>query len=239
MTSAGSGPARWSPWLILGAVGAGFFGVVAALMVVGADPGTAELFTVVVPAQLAAQMIFVVVVSRSLGSGSLSADFALTPAPRVISAFFLGVGAQVGFLIANAAVVELLHSDGVAQGIVEETEDAASTWLILVVVLAIGLAAPFVEELMFRGMMLRPLLDRHPDRFAIVLTASMFAAAHIFDVDLAEPFSWVVIGELFVLGIVLGRLAVLDRSLARPIAMHMGFNTLPLVLLYVGALLEP
>lgn len=86
--------------------------------------------------------------------------------------------------------------------------------------------APFLEELMFRGILLpwlRRLLGPWP---AIVLSSFLFAIAH-FD-------AWPAPIALFVLAIFLGYLAHRTTSLIGPVVLHATFNTANMALLIVA-----
>jgi membrane protease YdiL (CAAX protease family) len=93
-------------------------------------------------------------------------------------------------------------------------------WLVgLVVVVVIG--APFVEELMYRGLLQGAALRRLHDAVAVVLVAAFFALIH---------FRWVELPGLFVFGLILGTCALRTRRLGMGIAAHMAFNATGLLL---------
>ena len=93
-------------------------------------------------------------------------------------------------------------------------------WLVgLVAVVVIG--APFVEELMYRGLLQRAALRRLNDTFAVVVVAAFFALIH---------FRWVELPGLFVFGLVLGICALRTGRLGMGIAAHMAFNATGLLL---------
>ena len=85
--------------------------------------------------------------------------------------------------------------------------------LALVVVLVVG--APLVEELFFRGLVLRSLLARTPAPVAIVVSAVLFGLAHFEAVQFAG---------LALFGAVLGALAWRTGRLAPSMAAHAAFN---------------
>ncbi len=90
-----------------------------------------------------------------------------------------------------------------------------------------GLIAPFCEELLFRGLLLRSLARRVPALWAIALSALAFAAAHpLFDPSLG---SLAVVPALFALGAVSGVVALRTGELSRSILLHVGFNLLTTV----------
>ena len=79
----------------------------------------------------------------------------------------------------------------------------------------VALAAPFVEELAFRGVIL-PVLSRRMGMWgAILVSAAVYAAFH---------FSAWMFAPTMVLGIALGWLAITRRSLVPAIALHVLYN---------------
>jgi uncharacterized protein len=97
---------------------------------------------------------------------------------------------------------------------------AHSGWLVgLVVVVVIG--APFVEELMYRGLLQGAAMRRLNDAVAVVVVAAFFALIH---------FRWVEFPGLFVFGLVLGVCALRTGRLGMSIAAHMAFNATGLLL---------
>lgn len=91
-----------------------------------------------------------------------------------------------------------------------------STTQLLYAFLWVGVAAPFIEELFFRGT-LQPLLYRHTGRFgAVIITALLFMAAHLGAHDILL---------LFVLGAGFGTIACLAGSVWPAVAAHTAWNT--------------
>jgi membrane protease YdiL (CAAX protease family) len=89
----------------------------------------------------------------------------------------------------------------------------SSSLVALVILLAV--AAPVVEELFFRGLLLRGLLNRMPAPAAIAVSAVLFGLAH---------FEWVQLAGLAAFGVLLGILAWRTKRLAPSISAHMAFN---------------
>lgn len=93
-------------------------------------------------------------------------------------------------------------------------------WLVgLVAVVVIG--APFVEELMYRGLLQRAAVRRLNDAVAVVVVAAFFALIH---------FRWVELPGLFVFGLILGACTLRTGRLGMGIAAHMAFNATGLLL---------
>ena len=85
--------------------------------------------------------------------------------------------------------------------------------ILLVALLAVG--APLVEELFFRGLLMRSLQTRMPTAPAILVSSILFALAHF---ELAE------LAGLALFGVVLGVLAWWTGRLGPSISAHMAFN---------------
>jgi len=81
-----------------------------------------------------------------------------------------------------------------------------------------AVAAPLIEETLFRGVLLYAFLGRYSRRTALVASASLFALYHM------NP--WQMPGA-FIIGIVLGSWVILARSLAPCIIGHAVLNLVP------------
>jgi len=88
----------------------------------------------------------------------------------------------------------------------------------------ISICAPVFEELLFRGVVLTTLSQKRPLWQAILLSAALFAIAHLNLADLLP---------LTVLGVVLGTVYSHSRNLLAPIALHSLWNTGSFVALLV------
>jgi uncharacterized protein len=98
--------------------------------------------------------------------------------------------------------------------------------VVLFAVLAIG--APVVEELYFRGLVLRGMTARYRPAVAVVATALLFALAHFEAIQFAG---------LAAFGVVLGTLAHRLGRLGPSVAAHAAFNAAAVLsLLHLGAL---
>lgn len=88
-------------------------------------------------------------------------------------------------------------------------------------VLAVCVVAPLLEEMLFRGIVLRGFLQRYPRWQAIFMSALLFGAAHM------NIYQFVV---GFVMGTVLAWLYERTRSLIPCIALHAAYNSTTLLL---------
>jgi hypothetical protein len=96
-----------------------------------------------------------------------------------------------------------------------ETAAAHSSGSVVVIFLFLAVGAPLVEELFFRGLLLRSLLERTRPALAIPVSAVLFGLAH---------FEALQFGGLAVFGLVLGVLAWRTGRLGPSIGAHAAFN---------------
>ena len=122
----------------------------------------------------------------------------------------------------------------------ELSESSSATSLCLTIGMAVVIA-PLTEEIIFRGLMQGALVRLYRSRWiAIVMTAAIFAALHLTvreDVAAGESSlaQLETIAPLFLLGLVLGYAYEKSRSLYRPICIHLGFNALSVVMLWLNS----
>jgi membrane protease YdiL (CAAX protease family) len=158
--------------------------------------------------------------SRTRGTGSLRRDFGF----RIGAWWDLPMGAAIG-LICQYALIPLLYlpfekvdrtlTHQLGQPAQRDTAAAHTSAAVVVLVIFLAVGAPMVEELFFRGLLLKGLMARLPVPAAIVISAVLFALAHFETVQFAG---------LAVFGVVLGTLAWRTGRLAPSIAAHMAFN---------------
>ncbi|MBX3246295.1 MAG: CPBP family intramembrane metalloprotease [Myxococcales bacterium] len=104
------------------------------------------------------------------------------------------------------AVRDLLRIDGALDGVL--------------VVLAVVVIAPVVEELLFRGLLLPGLARAYDERVALVLSALFFGLMH------GRPAAAVV---AFLAGLVLGAIRLRTRSVLPGLALHAMVNAVPVL----------
>lgn len=107
----------------------------------------------------------------------------------------------------------------------------ASLGMRLLLVLMVVCVAPFVEELVFRGVLLSGLASRLPVAWAILVSALVFGGAHLPDFQ----FAWYPVPALILLGLVLGWTRVRTRSLWPSITLHATNNLFAAVAWFVTA----
>ena len=105
------------------------------------------------------------------------------------------------------------------------TDRADDPFGVAMLVILTGIGAPIVEEIFYRGLLLRSLERRFGEVVAVIASGVIFGAIHV----QLLPFP-----GLAAFGIVLGYLAVKTGRLGAPIAAHMAFNLVTVVALLVA-----
>lgn len=183
----------------------------------------------------------VVIASRRRGLGTLAADFGLRFRPvDVPIGLAIGIGAQlVGYALTVAAVTATNHTP-------ESGNLALSPsplWIVLNGFLVAVVIAPFVEELFFRGLVLRAAHNRVLRRGGTVrravvtatwASALSFAALHLYqspDVTLLIILG----GTTLFIGLVNSRVTLSTGRLGAAIIAHAFFNGSSVVLTLLGS----
>ena len=170
------------------------------------------------------------VASRRKGAGTLREDFG-----------FRGKWSDIGLGLAVAVAVQLLVLPGIAyllrpllgepevsgpvQDLLDKSQGPAFAGLILTVVIG----APVVEELFFRGLLLRSLQRRLPDWAAVAVSAVAFGVAHLSALPVDAVL--LVMISLTVFGAILAVMALRTGRLGPGIAAHAAFNLFTLLYL--------
>lgn len=230
--------ANWRYWEVIVVF---FSGAIASLFVAvlvvagGADPLAPIPFSAVFGAQAVASFAMAWYLSKTRGSGSLAADTGLIISGSDWWGVPAGMGLQIAIAIVTAPLIVWIWPDGPPSQSVAEVAESSETLIEqLLVLMVVAVGAPIIEEMIFRGMLLSILaksLSRWP---AILVSAAVFAAVHLFD-----PNAIAVIPGLFLLGIALGWAAMKRGDLSLAIALHSGINLLAAItLLYGDSLLD-
>ncbi|MBA3653119.1 MAG: CPBP family intramembrane metalloprotease [Actinobacteria bacterium] len=167
-----------------------------------------------------------VAVARSKGTGSLAADFGLR-FERTHDLIGLPIGVAVQVVIVRVVYVPLtpfVHDlserlEAPARDLSRQAGKGVGLFVLGVLVVA---GAPVVEELFYRGMLLRAVRRRFGANVAIGASALVFAGAH---------FEAIQFPALLVLGLVLGWLAVRYDRLGPSIFAHAAFNAVTMAVL--------
>jgi CAAX protease family protein len=210
-------------------------GAIAVTIVLAINDGTEELDDLslawVAVAQLGlwfGMLGVPLVVSRLKGNGPVR-DFGLrVEAWDAVQGFAAGVGTQL-FLIPLLYIpifwlTDLDSSDleDPARGL---TDRATGPFGVAMLVLIVGIGAPIVEEIFYRGLLQRSLARRFGVWTGILGSALLFGVSH---------FQLLQLPALVLFGVVLGVLAERSGRLGAPIAAHIVFNMIT-VLFLVGS----
>lgn len=172
-----------------------------------------------------------VLASRRKGYGTLAADFGFTARWSDVG---VGVG---GALVAQLLLVPVValalrpvfgHPD-VSKPVHDLVNDAGGARALVLVLVAV-VFAPLVEELFFRGLLLRSLERRLGTAWAIAVSSVLFGLAH--PQPLPGGAVVIVMAGLTALAVLLSLLAVRTGRLGASIVAHAGFNAISLVLAY-------
>jgi membrane protease YdiL (CAAX protease family) len=169
--------------------------------------------------------------ARFKGNGLVS-DFGLRMKPRDVP---IGVGAGlltqlvaipllyvVLFRLTDAIGWDFDHDlSGAARELVDRATDPVGVVLLVLITVVF---APVIEELFFRGLLLRSIEKRFGPRWALWASAIVFAAVHL------QPLQF---PALVMIGLVLGWLTLRNGRLGPSIWAHVAFNATATITLLV------
>ncbi len=220
-------------------IGIGFVASVAvAVGYVAAGPGHLDTHNpwVMLWSQLALWAGFlgaVVVASRRNGTRSLARDYGLSwPKFHDITAGLTGgllgrVPSTIVLILIVLATTGFNSPNAAGREINGSSPEGTAGWVITVLLLVVG--APFVEELLFRGLIQGAFTRRLGATPAIFVTAVIFCFAHVLNEGPVAPF------VLFPPALILGYLKHRSGRLAPGMVAHATFNGLAFALLLVPA----
>ncbi len=169
--------------------------------------------------------------SRRWGTGRLADDIGLAPQwadvgwGPVIWLAALGAQMAMAALVVGLGVPISSNTDGVTE------LQGDRTYIVSLVITAV-IAAPVVEEMVFRGVVLRGLRSCTPVILAIVVQGLLFGSAHIDPVRGQGNLGLVMV--LSGVGIAFGAAAVLLRRIGPTIVAHAIFNAAVLIIVLTG-----
>lgn len=165
------------------------------------------------------------------GTGSFRNDFGLDLELKDWWGIPAGFGLQIAVVLLTAPLLQWLFPEGAPQQEVASlTEDTTTLVERLLIVAMVGIAAPVVEELLFRGMLLSRLIRSMRPGWAVLAQAVLFAAIHLLD-----PSAVAALPGLVIIGAVLGYAAIRTGSLSLPITLHAGVNLTAALALMFGS----
>ncbi len=157
----------------------------------------------------------VVIVSRRFGTGSLRKDYGFRFRSSDIAGLPIGIVIQLVFVPLLYRVLSVVvDTSSVSQPAEQLTDRAEGIGIALLVVLVVA-GAPIIEELFFRGLLLRSIEARWSDSLALVGSSILFGLAH---------FELLQLPALVMFGLVAGYCAQRTGRLGMSIWAHAGFN---------------
>lgn len=185
----------------------------------GTDIDSTLVFGVILPAQQLTVVLAVVYVSRLKGQKSLAADFGFRI--RLLDAKALVVGATLEVVLSLALLPILqLDPDAQHQQLLSDLREHRDVVTVALFFLGAVIFAPVVEELLFRGILLRALLRKFPPVTAVLGSSVVFALVHY----VGDPNTLPFLPALTALGTVLALVALKTGDLSTSIWIHAGFN---------------
>ncbi len=161
-------------------------------------------------------------------------DLGFSIEPR--DTFYIGLGLvlQLGLALLLLPLAEWLFPDGrPPQQVADALANLDSSMQVKIsLIVAAVVLAPVVEELLFRGVLLRAIAHRG-QIFAIVVSAGVFSAGHVLGLDPERILASaaVVLPPIFVLGALLAWVTMRTGRLGPAIFLHSGWNLLAAVVL--------
>ena len=218
---------------------AGYLGAVVASGLVFAVVGSSTLdsrllFGVLLPAQQLTVVLAVVYVSRLKGQKSLAADFGFVVRLRDAKALVVGATFEI---VLTLALLPILQLDPKAQHqqLLTDLEEHRDVGTVALFCIGAVVLAPIVEELLFRGVLLRALLRKVQPVTAVLVSAVIFALVHLVGDANTLPFLPALTG----LGVVLAVVTLRSGDLSTAIFIHAGFNlTTTILFLTAGSKLS-
>jgi CAAX protease family protein len=195
----------------------------------GTDIDTKLVFGVILPAQQLTVVLAVVYVTRLKGQKSLAADFGLVVRLRDAKALVVGATLEIVLTLALLPILQL-DPDAQNQQLLSDLKDHRDVGTIVLFVIGAVILAPIVEELLFRGMLLRALLRRVQPVTAVLGSAVIFALVHY----VGDPNTLPFLPALTGLGAVLAVVALRSGDLSTSIFIHAGFNLTTTILFLVS-----
>ena len=128
-----------------------------------------------------------------------------------------GVVSQFAMFIVYVPIFVLfdVDADDLSAPAQDMTDRASGTVGTVLLVLVVGIGAPIVEELFYRGLVQRSAIRRFGEGWGVAFTAVVFGAVH---------FQLLQFPSLAIFGAVLGILALRTGRLGPAIVAHMAFN---------------
>lgn len=169
--------------------------------------------------------------SRRRGSGSWAIDFGLHFKSSDVVGLLYGMGLQIVVVLAvQYPLLKLLNLENPPeQGVTQIAGEAATLPAKLMVFVVVVVLAPLTEELLYRGVLLSRVRRDFSRHAAVVISAAVFAGIHLID-----PNAILAVPGLFVIGLVLGYMALNTNRIGLTIFTHAGVNLLAAIAILAG-----
>ena len=201
-----------------------------AVSVFGSDASqNAWTYSIIFVGQTLAGFIAVFAVSLLRGRGSLIRDFGFYGYPVDAVWIAAGIGLQFLGLIIVGVILDLVGSDGGEQQTITVLKNAGPGPKISLAI-CVGVLAPMIEEIIFRGALQRALQRHMIVPLAVLIQAVVFASIHLLDLGALNG-----LPSIFAVGLLAGFLTARTSRLGPAIALHAGFNLTTVVLLMIFA----
>jgi hypothetical protein len=195
----------------------------------GTDIDTRLVFGIILPAQQLTVVLAVVYVTRLKGQKSLAADFGLVVRLRDAKALVVGATLEIVLTLALLPILQL-DPDAQNQQLLSDLKEHLDVGTVALFVIGAVIFAPVVEELLFRGVLLRALLRKVQPVTAVLVSAVIFSLVHY----VGDPNTLPVLPALTGLGAVLAIVALRSGDLSTSIFIHAGFNLTTTILFLVS-----
>jgi membrane protease YdiL (CAAX protease family) len=166
-----------------------------------------------------------IIISRHWGTGRLRDDYGLRFRAFDVLGVPIGILTQAVLVPALYWTLELVlpwDLGDVSEQARTLTDRAGSDAEVVLLVFMVVIGAPIIEELFFRGLLMRSIQARLNDGLALVLSALFFALVH---------FQVLQIPGLFLFGLIAGTCAQRTGRLGMSILAHSAFNATAVVML--------
>jgi membrane protease YdiL (CAAX protease family) len=216
-------------FVFLGGLAGALVTTVGVLVVQGSEMNILA-FSASFAGQAGGNLLVMWILSVRKGTGNLARDFGLKIEAKHWWGIPAGLGLQTVVALVTAPLLRVLFPDGPPQqSIATLTEGTATVFDGILIVVMVGIAAPIVEEMLFRGMLLSRFSRSMSPAWAILLQAIVFASIHLLD-----PSAIAALPGLLIVGAVLGYAAMRTGNLSLPIMIHAGVNLTAVGLLIFG-----
>jgi membrane protease YdiL (CAAX protease family) len=172
----------------------------------------------------ASLLVSTIVISNRWGTGSLRDDYGLRFRTFDLLGIPIGIATQLVIIPAVYWILRI-STDEVSQPARRLTDRAGSNAEVVVLVLMVVVGAPIIEELFFRGLLMRSIQARWNDTLALVVSSLFFALVH---------FQVVQFVGLFLFGLIAGTCAQRTGRLGMSILAHAAFNGTAVLMLLNG-----